>query len=68
MIETQATICEWADATFGTPVSDASIAARALVEMAELVTACVNGEPAERIGVEIADVVIATRGGTLRVS
>lgn len=58
MTETQATICTWADTTFGPPVSDASIAARALVEMAELVTACVNGEPAERIGEEIADVVI----------
>jgi hypothetical protein len=58
MTETQATICTWADATFGPPVSDASIAARALVEMAELVTACMNGEPAERIGEEIADVVI----------
>lgn len=58
MNETQQSICTWADATFGPPVSDASIAARALVEMAELVTACVNGEPAERIGEEIADVVI----------
>jgi hypothetical protein len=58
MIESQQSICEWADATFGVPASDASIAARALVEMAELVTACVNGEPAECIGEEIADVVI----------
>lgn len=58
MTETQSSICTWADATFGVPVSDASIAARALVEMAKLVTAVVNGEPAERIGVEIADVVI----------
>ncbi len=58
MTETQSSICEWADATFGPPVSDASIAARALVEMAELVTACVAGELAERIGEEIADVVI----------
>lgn len=57
MTESQLSICTWADATFG-PASDASIAARALVEMAELVTACVNGEPAERIGEEIADVVI----------
>ncbi|HET9063725.1 MAG TPA: MazG-like family protein [Candidatus Binatia bacterium] len=58
MTETQLTICTWADATFG-PASDASIAARALEEMSKLVTACVNGEPAERIGEEIADVVIA---------
>lgn len=58
MIETQSSICTWEDATFGVPVSDASIAARALVEMAELVTAVVNGEPAERIGAEIADVVL----------
>lgn len=58
MIESQLSICTWADATFGPPVSDASIAARALVEMAELVTACVYGRPAEEIGEEIADVVI----------
>lgn len=58
MIETQSSICTWADDTFGAPASDASIAARALVDMAALVTACVNGEPAERIGMEIADVVI----------
>jgi hypothetical protein len=58
MTESQLSICTWADATFGPPASDASIAARALVEMAELVTACVNGEPVERIGEEIADVVI----------
>ncbi len=58
MIETQQSICAWADETFGPPISDASIAARALVEMAGLVTACVNGAPAEVIGTEIADVVI----------
>lgn len=58
MKETQASICAWADATFGPPLSDASIAARALHEMAELVTACVYGEPAEKIGDEAADVVI----------
>lgn len=59
MTESQLSICTWADATFGPPASDASIAAHALVEMAELVTACVNDEPAARIGEEIADVVIA---------
>ncbi len=58
MIETQQSICAWADATFGPPASDADLAAWALREMSELVTACVIGEPAERIGVEIADVVI----------
>lgn len=58
MTESQSSICAWADATFGPPFSDASIVARALREMAELVTACVYGEPAERIGQEIADVVI----------
>lgn len=58
MTETQQSICAWADATFGPPVSDASIAARALHEMAELVTACVYGESPERIGQEAADVVI----------
>lgn len=69
MIETQQSICEWADATFGVPASDASIAARALVEMAELVTVCANGAAPEKIGTEIADVVIilARLGGTLRV-
>ena len=58
MLESQSSICAWADATFGPPVSDASIAARALHELAELVTACVHGAPAEEIGAEVADVVI----------
>jgi hypothetical protein len=58
MTETQQSICDWADATFGVPVRDVSIAARALKEMAELVTACAYGEPPEKIGEEIADVVI----------
>lgn len=58
MTESQLSICTWADATFGPAINDASIAAWALGEMAELVLACTYREPPQRIGEEIADVVI----------
>lgn len=59
MTESQLSICTWADATFG-PASDASIAARALVEADELVEACTSEPRAAttRIGMEAADVII----------
>lgn len=60
MRETQQSICEWADATFGVPASEASIIERALAEAKELVTACTSEPRAAttQIGWEAADVVI----------
>ncbi len=55
--ETQRTICEWAEATFG-PVSQPIVLVdRALVEMAELADAVKDGDEAEA-GKEAADVAI----------
>ena len=58
MAETQSSISDWAMNTFGVPGSDASVAARANREMAELVQAVVSGHPAHKIREEIADVMI----------
>ena len=57
MRETQQSICEWADATFGVPASEASIIERALAEAKELVTACTSEPRAAttQIGWEAAD-------------
>lgn len=56
--ETQATVSEWAVQTFGGVGSNASCAARANQEMAELLTALVNDDAHPKAVEECADVVI----------
>jgi hypothetical protein len=56
--ETQQTISDWANATFGEVKSTRSILTRANCEMAELVHAVECGAPTEKIAAEIADVII----------
>lgn len=59
MRETSESISQWAEATFGPAVSLASIAARALTEMAELVRKVTGPEPDPKaLAEECADVVI----------
>lgn len=57
MIETQATVCAWADATFGPVSSNVRVCARANEEMAELLRAITANDLA-KAPEEIADVVI----------
>lgn len=56
--ETQATITEWADATFGEVKDNARIAARANEEMAELLRALTSDADAPKAAEEVADVFI----------
>lgn len=58
MIETQRTITEWANETFGEAVSNARVAARANEEMAELLRALTNDDKNPKAPEEIADIVI----------
>lgn len=58
MRETQRSISQWAEDTFGVAGSDARVAARANEEMAELIRATTTDTPPARIAEEIADVVI----------
>lgn len=56
--ETQYTISDWADHTFGPASSNARVAARANEEMAELLRALTADDEHEKAAEEIADVVI----------
>ncbi|MCZ4282084.1 nucleotide pyrophosphohydrolase [Kiloniella laminariae] len=56
-METQDTICLWAEDTFGPVTNPQSLVARALQEMKELAEA-IDKEDLEEIGKETADVVI----------
>ncbi len=58
MIETQASICAWADATVGPATDNFRIVTRANLEMAELLHACSGGAAAEKIAEEAANVMI----------
>lgn len=58
MQETQKTICDWAEETFGPAPSLARIAARANEEMAELLRHATSGQAGEKLVEEAADVVI----------
>jgi NTP pyrophosphatase (non-canonical NTP hydrolase) len=59
MAESQHSISEWAEETFGPSGSDVRVAARANEEMAELLRACcMDDVSAEKKREEIADVVI----------
>jgi NTP pyrophosphatase (non-canonical NTP hydrolase) len=58
MTETQATISQWADETFGTGGSNARAAARANEEMAELLRDLTSDDQSPKAGDEIADVFI----------
>lgn len=58
MSETQQSISEWANATFGEPISNMSIARRAQKEMAELVTGLLADDRDPAASVEAADVII----------
>lgn len=58
MRESQATISEWADATFGPAGSNARVAARANEEMAELLRVLTIDDDHPKAGEEVADVVI----------
>ena len=57
MSETQASVCEWAEATFGPVSSNARVCARANEEMAELLRALTSDNLA-KVPEEAADVVI----------
>lgn len=57
-METQATICAFADETFGRATSNMRIAARANEEMAELLRALSSDDNHPKAAEEIADVVI----------
>lgn len=56
--ETQQSISAWAEATFGPATSNMSCAARANVEMAELVTALAADDKNPKARIECADIVI----------
>jgi phosphoribosyl-ATP pyrophosphohydrolase len=56
--ETQASITEWCEATFGPIISHARIAARANEEMAELIKALTSDDRHPKATEEIADVFI----------
>lgn len=56
--ETQALISDWATETFGTPGSNASVAARANIEMAELLFALAKDDSHPKAAEEVADVLI----------
>lgn len=58
MTETQATISQWAEETFGPVSSNARVAARANEEMAELLRALTVDDASPEVGPEIADVFI----------
>jgi NTP pyrophosphatase (non-canonical NTP hydrolase) len=58
MMETQETICAFADETFGPATSNMRIAARANEEMAELLRALSSDDNHPKAAEEIADVVI----------
>lgn len=58
MIETQKTISDWADQTFGRVHSDIEIAARANQEMAELLKELAMNDDSNKAVEEIADIVI----------
>jgi NTP pyrophosphatase (non-canonical NTP hydrolase) len=58
ILETQATISQWADETFGTAGSNARAAARANEEMAELLANLTSDDNHSKAGDEIADVFI----------
>lgn len=58
MIETQASICDWTEATFGSASSNARIAARANEEMAELLRALTSDDNHSGAVEEAADIVI----------
>lgn len=58
MSETQHSIAEWADDTFGPVKSNLSIAARALKEMSELITKLVSDDEHPDAPEELADVEI----------
>lgn len=58
MSENQKSICEWANATFGLPVTALSIAERAESEMRELLAALDVDDRAAKATEEAADVVI----------
>lgn len=58
MKETQGTVSQWADETFGSGGSNASVAARANIEMAELIMALTNDDNDPKAIVEVADIVI----------
>lgn len=57
-IETQKTISDWANETFGTATSNMRIAVRANEEMAELLRALSADDYSSKAGEEIADVLI----------
>jgi NTP pyrophosphatase (non-canonical NTP hydrolase) len=57
-METQATICVFADETFGPATSNIRVAARANEEMAELLRALSTDDHHPKAAEEIADVVI----------
>jgi NTP pyrophosphatase (non-canonical NTP hydrolase) len=56
--ETQHTVSDWADATFGPASSNARVAARANEEMAELLRALTADDWHDKAAEEVADVVI----------
>lgn len=56
--ETQRSISDWANATFGAVGSNASVAARANKEMAELLTALISDDAHPKAIEEAADVMI----------
>lgn len=58
MSETQDTVSRWADETFGSGGSNASVAARANIEMAELIMALTNDDNDPKAIAEVADIVI----------
>jgi NTP pyrophosphatase (non-canonical NTP hydrolase) len=58
MVETQQSISEWADQTFGAAGSNARVAARANEEMAELMRALTVDDEHPKAAEEIADIVI----------
>lgn len=57
-LETQRTISDWADETFGPAGSNARVAARANEEMAELLRALTADDEHPKAAEEVADVVI----------
>lgn len=61
-VETQETIETWRQATFGTPVTTARMAARANEEMAELLRALTVDDSHPKAASEVADVVICLYG------
>lgn len=58
MMETQETVCAFADDTFGPATSNMRVAARANEEMAELIRALSTDDNNPKAAEEVADVVI----------